>query len=69
MLPLATVIDIYGGSGTVSAVAKKLGLKSVYIDLNPLYTAEARQRVLIAERDPHHSVANDNLPSAMRAGD
>ena len=27
MPPLATVIDFYGGSGTVSAVAKQLGLK------------------------------------------
>ena len=35
MLPLATVIDIYGGSGTVSAVAKQMGLRSIYIDSNP----------------------------------
>jgi hypothetical protein len=44
--PVATVIDFYGGSGTVSAVAKKLGLNSVYIDSNPMYAAEAQQRVL-----------------------
>jgi DNA modification methylase len=70
MLPLATVIDLYGGSGTVSAVAKKMGLKSIYIDSNPIYTEEARQCVLAAERDPGDpGVANDNLPSAMRAGD
>ncbi len=70
MLPAATVLDVYGGSGTVSALAKKMGPKSIYIDSNPVYTAEAQQRVLAAERDPGDpGVANDNLPSAMRAGD
>ena len=69
MAPIATVIDIYGGSGTVSAVAKQMGLRSIYIDSNPVYTEEARQRVLAAERDPNPAVANDNLASAMRAGD
>jgi DNA methylase len=69
MLPLATVIDIYGGSGPVSAVAKQMGLRSIYIDPNPIYSAEAQQRLLAAERDPHYGVANDNLASAMRAGD
>jgi DNA modification methylase len=66
MLLRATVIDFYGGSGPVSAVAKRLGLKSIYIDSNPVYAAEAQQRVLAAERDPGDpGVANDNL----RAGD
>ena len=61
MLPLATVIDIYGGSGTVSAVAKQMGLRSIYIDSNPIYTEEARQRVQAAERAPGDpGVANDN---------
>jgi hypothetical protein len=69
MLPVATVIDTYDGSGTVSAVAKQMGLQSIYIYPNPIYTAEAQQRVLAAERDPHHGVANENLTSAMRAGD
>ena len=64
------VLDVYGGSGTVSALAKKMGPKSIYINSNPVYTAEAQQRVLAAERDPGDpGVANDNLPSAMRAGD
>ena len=67
LLPVATVIDIYGGSGTVSAVAKQMGLKSIYIDTNPLYTAEAQQRLLTTKRDP--CVANDNPPSAIRPGD
>ena len=33
--PVATVLDCYGGSGTVSVVAKQFGLKSIYIDANP----------------------------------
>ena len=65
--PIVTVIDIYGGSGTVSAVAKKMGLKSIYIDPNQFYAAEAQQRVLAAQ--PDQGVANDNLTTAMRAGD
>ena len=79
--PVATVIDFYGGSGTVSAVAKKLGLNSLYIDSNPMYAAEAQQRVLntkcggtkrqrsVGDRAEHGPVANDNQASAMRAGD
>jgi site-specific DNA-methyltransferase (cytosine-N4-specific) len=70
MLLRATVIDFYGGSGPVSAVAKRLGLKSIHIDSNPVYAAEAQQRVLAAERDPGDpGVANDNLRAGMRAGD
>ena len=70
MLPVATVIDFYGGTGIVSAVAKQLGLKSIYIDSNPIYTEEARQRVQAAERGPDDpGVANDNLAAVTRAGD
>jgi hypothetical protein len=50
----------------LSAVAKKMGLKSIYID-STFYRAEAQQRVLAAQ--PAQGAANDNLPSAMRAGD
>jgi DNA modification methylase len=67
LLPVATVLDIYGGSGTVSAVAKRLEYNSIYIDSNAFYTAGAQQRLLTTERDPR--VTNDNLPPAMRAGD
>ena len=66
MLPLATVIDIYGGSGTVSAEAKKLGHRSIFIDANPIYTAEAQATEPTAEHDP--GVANNNQASAMRTG-
>jgi DNA modification methylase len=57
------------GVGTVSAVAQQLGLKSIYIDSNPAYAAEAQQRVLGTKRDPDTGPANDNLASAMRMGD
>ena len=75
------MIDIYGGSGPVSAVAKKMGLKSIYIDSNPVYAAEARLRVLntkcggkkrqrsVGDWAEHDPVANDNQASAMREGD
>ena len=33
------------------SVAKQIGLKSIYIDANPVYAAEAQQRVLAADRD------------------
>jgi DNA modification methylase len=52
MRPVGTVIDFYGGSGPVSVVAKRMGLNSVYIDSNPIYAAEAQQRVRTTTRDP-----------------
>ena len=68
LLPVPTVIDIYGGSGTVSVVVKQLGLKSIYIDPNPISSAKAQQCVLVADRDPDvakldSDVANDNQPT------
>jgi DNA modification methylase len=38
------VLDPFGGSGTVSMVAKKMGRSSVYIDLNPEYVRMAVDR-------------------------
>jgi N6-adenosine-specific RNA methylase IME4/DNA modification methylase len=46
--PRGRVLDPMGGSGTVAVAASKLGLQVTSIDLNPVYTAEARQRVLAA---------------------
>jgi site-specific DNA-methyltransferase (cytosine-N4-specific) len=70
MLPVATVIDIYNGSGTVAAVAKKMGLRSISIDINPFYTAEAQQRVQAAARDPGDpGAANDNHPTEEHDAD
>lgn len=40
-----TVLDPFGGSGTVSMVAKKFGRDSVYIDLNREYVDMAVKRV------------------------
>lgn len=39
-----TVLDPFGGSGTTTMVAEKLGRNSVYIDLNPDYLELAKQR-------------------------
>lgn len=41
----AIVLDPMGGAGTVALVALQMGLRAVTIDLNPDYTAEARQRI------------------------
>lgn len=38
------VLDPFGGSGTVSLVAKRLGRSSIYIDLNPAYADMAVKR-------------------------
>ncbi len=39
------VLDPFMGSGTVLAVARRLGRRSVGIDLNPAYTTLARERI------------------------
>lgn len=39
-----TVLDPFGGSGTVSLVAKRIGRSSIYIDLNPRYCEMAVRR-------------------------
>ncbi len=39
------VLDPFMGSGTVLAVARRLGRRSVGIDLNPEYAALARERI------------------------
>jgi DNA modification methylase len=40
-----TVLDPFGGSGTVGLVADRLGRNAILIDLNPEYCAMARQRI------------------------
>lgn len=40
-----TVLDPFGGSGTVAYVAVGLGRESVYIDVNPAYLALAERRI------------------------
>lgn len=44
-----TVLDPFGGSGTVALVAKRLGRSSVYIDIHPEYAAIARRRLVGVE--------------------
>jgi DNA modification methylase len=56
--PDCCVLDPFGGSGTVSAVALQMGLRSVYIDQSPVYAEEARQRLRTTNPDP--GPANDN---------
>lgn len=43
--PGDTVLDPFGGSGTVARVATGHGRDSIYIDLNPKYVELARQRI------------------------
>lgn len=41
-----TVLDPFGGSGTVGVVARRLGRSSVLIDLNPIYEKMMRRRTM-----------------------
>jgi DNA modification methylase len=40
-----TVLDPFGGAGTVSLVAERLGRDSIYVDLSPEYAAMAERRI------------------------
>jgi predicted flavoprotein YhiN len=57
-----------GGSGTVSKVAKQLGLCSIYIDRHEPYVQEAKQR-LAGASEHNVGAANDNQPSIRTAAD
>jgi DNA modification methylase len=41
-----TILDLFGGAGTVGLVAEKLGLDTILIELNPNYAEMARRRIL-----------------------
>lgn len=41
----ATVLDPFGGSGTVAVVSDRLGRCSVSVELNPEYVVMARRRL------------------------
>jgi DNA modification methylase len=43
--PEGAVLDPFGGSGTVAAVATGHGRRAIYIDLNPAYLDLAEQRI------------------------
>jgi modification methylase len=40
-----TVLDMFGGSGTVAAVARSLGRHYIHIDASPAYCAQALERI------------------------
>ena len=44
--PGGTVLDPFGGANTTGLVADRLGRSSIIIELNPAYSALARDRVL-----------------------
>jgi site-specific DNA-methyltransferase (adenine-specific) len=41
----SVVLDCFGGAGTTALVALTLGHRAISIEINPLYTAEARRRI------------------------
>ena len=45
------VLDIFAGSGTTLAVAKRLGRRSIGIELSPAYIALIRERVAEARTE------------------
>ncbi len=47
----ATVLDPFGGSGTVAVVAERLGRKSILIELNAEYVGQAMERVAQGRRE------------------
>jgi DNA modification methylase len=47
--PGEIVVDPFCGTGTTLAVAKRMGLKFIGIDINPEYTAEAARRIASAK--------------------
>jgi hypothetical protein len=56
----STVLDPFGGSGTVAAVATGHGRRATYIDLNPAYLDLAEQRIgpmLCARAEPPREAA------------
>ena len=39
------MLDCFGGAGTTALAALQLGHRAISIDINPVYTEEARQRI------------------------
>ena len=74
-----TVLDPFGGAGTVALVALQLGFKAITIDIFPDYTEEARNRLanapawLIPSRKltttPHSLPQTDELSASARGID
>jgi DNA modification methylase len=51
--PSGTVLDCFGGSGTVGVVAAQLGRSAILMDANPAYTAMASGRIADGREDIH----------------
>lgn len=47
----ATVLDPFGGSGTVAVVAEALGRRAVLVELSPEYVAQSMERIAGGRRD------------------
>jgi hypothetical protein len=58
----ATVLDPFGGSGTVGLVAEELDRDAILIDLNPDYTEMARRRI---DRTPLVEMTHNGQPVAV----
>jgi DNA modification methylase len=67
--PGGVVLDPFGGSGTVSKVAKELGLRSIYIDRHLPFVMEARQRLARTGNGGNEDTADDNQPPLTTAAD
>jgi len=62
-----TVLDPFGGAGTVGVVAEALGLNSILIELNPEYAVMAERRIAALRMGPDSRArlrqqASDPLP-------
>ena len=57
-----TVLDPFGGAGTVALVALQLGFKAITIDIFPDYTEEARNRLANAPAWYTESETDDDAP-------
>lgn len=64
-----TVLDCFGGSGTVAAVALPLGRNAILCELNPAYAAMAERRIGMAVRpDTYRDESKaDDAPLFMEA--
>lgn len=61
------VLDPFGGTGTVAAVARRLGRRFVHLDISPTYCSIAARRVEAEDQDAaaeHQAAAQDQESAA-----
>lgn len=63
----AVVLDPFGGSGTTSLVAERLGRRSIYIDLSAEYAQQAMERIAGGRRDGTGAALDMPLPPPVGA--